>query len=58
MIPTGVCHAFKPVGHISNINTLKSVYYTYFYAGKRHGTISVATLPIVGRFSVHKRKLS
>jgi len=39
MIPTGVFHAFRPIVHISNINTLKSIYYTYFSAGIRHGTI-------------------
>ena len=58
MIPTEVCRAFRPVVHISNSNTLKSIYYTYFYAGIRCGTILVVSLPIVQRFSLQKRKLS
>jgi len=58
MIPTVVFHAYRPMVHISYINTLKSIYYTYFSAGIIQGTICVVTLPIVGRFSLHKRKLS
>ena len=58
MIPNGSMSSFRPMVHISNINTVKSIYYTYFYAIIKRGTISVVTLGIVGRFSLHKGKLS
>jgi hypothetical protein len=45
--------------HISNINTLKSIYYADFHSIIKHGIIFFGvTLPTVGRFSLYKRKSS
>jgi hypothetical protein len=56
MIPkfSGAFYAVRSMVHISNINTLKSVYYAYFHSVILHGI----TLPTVGRFSLCKRKSS
>ena len=59
MIPklTGACYAAKSMVHISNINSVTSVYSTYFHSIITHGLFWV-TLPTVGKFSHYKRKLS
>jgi hypothetical protein len=55
---SGACYAFRSVIHISNINTLKSIYYAYFNSNIKYGIIFRVILPTVGRFSLHKRKSS
>jgi len=41
MIPnlSGACYAIRSVVHISNINTLKSIYYAYFSSIIKYGII-------------------
>jgi len=55
---SGVCYAVRSIGHISNVNTFKLIYYAYFHSIIKYGIIFGATLPIVGRFSLYKRKSS
>ena len=33
---SAVCYAIRLTVHISNINTLKSIYYAYFYSYVKH----------------------
>jgi hypothetical protein len=50
-----------PLGQWSITVTLilsNQFFYKYFYSIIKHGTILVVTLPVVGRFSLHKRKMS
>jgi hypothetical protein len=60
MIPTSTeaYYAIRPMGHIRNINTLKSIYYSYLHSVIKYGIIFWVPVPAVGRFSLHKRKLS
>jgi hypothetical protein len=54
MIPklSGAYYAVRSMVHISNINTLKSIYYTYFHSIIKDGKIILSvTLPTVGRFT-------
>ena len=41
MIPTlsGACYGIRSMVHFSNINTLKSIYYTYFHSVIKYGII-------------------
>ena len=41
MIPmfSGACYAVRSMVHISNINTLKLIYYAYFHSTIKYGTI-------------------
>jgi len=41
MIPklSGACYAVRLMVHISNIDTVKSVYYTYFHSVIKYGKI-------------------
>ena len=55
---SGVHYAIRSMGHISNINNLKLIYYAHFHSIIQYGIIFGATLPIVGRFSLYKRKSS
>jgi hypothetical protein len=55
---SGACYAVRSIVHISNINTLKSIYYTYFISIIKYGIIFGVILPTVGRFSVYERKSS
>jgi hypothetical protein len=50
-------YAIRVMVHISNKNTLKSIYYAYFHSITEYGKIGVL-LPTVGRYSLCKRKLS
>jgi hypothetical protein len=43
---------------ISNINTVKSIYYVYFHSLIKYGVIFGVTLYKMGRFPLCKRKLS
>ena len=43
---------------ISNINTLKSIYYAYVHSVLKYGILLVVSLPTVDRFSLYKRKSS
>ena len=59
MIPklSGTCYAIKLMVHISNINTLRSIYCAYFHSVIHYGIIfGGVTLPTVGRFSLYKKK--
>jgi len=60
MIPTwsGACYAARSVVHVSNISTLKSIYYTYFHSIIKYGIIFWGNSSTVGRFSLYKRKSS
>jgi hypothetical protein len=51
-----VCYAMRSVVHISNINTLKSIYHAYFHCYKISNNFWGVTLPTVGRFSLYKIK--
>jgi hypothetical protein len=53
MIPklSGACYAVKLMFHISNITTLKSIYFAYFHSIIKYGIIFGVILPIVGRYS-------
>ena len=57
MIPklSGAHYAVRSVVHISNINTLKSI---YFHSDIKYGIIFGVTLPAVGKCSLYKRKSS
>jgi len=44
--------------HVSNINTLKSIYYAYFHSITKYGIIFWGTHPTMGTVSLHKSKLS
>jgi hypothetical protein len=41
MIPTlsAACYAVRSIVHISNIDTLKSIYYAYFHSVIKYGII-------------------
>jgi len=60
MIPTltEACYALRSMDHITNTNTLTSIYYAYFHSIVKYGIIFWVTLPTVGRFSFYKRKSS
>ena len=51
---SGTCYAVRSIVHISNINTLKSIYYTYFISIIKYRIIFEVILPTVGRFSLYK----
>jgi hypothetical protein len=54
----GASYAARLMCHISNINTLKSIYYACFHHIMQYRTIFWATRSIVERFSLRKRKSS
>jgi len=60
MIPklSGACYAARLMYHISNINTLKSIYYAHFHYTIKYGKFFGVILSTVGRFSLCKRKSS
>jgi hypothetical protein len=60
MIPnlSGTCYALRSLVHISNINTLQTIYYAYFYSVIKCGIILGGNSSTVGRFSLYKRKSS
>ena len=51
-----VCYAIRSVVHISNINTLQSIYHEYIHCYKISNNFLGVTLPTVGRFSIYKIK--
>ena len=55
---SGTCYAIRTIVHISNINTLKSIYYAYFHSIISMELSSGVILSTVGRFSLYKIKLS
>ena len=59
MVPKlgGVCYAVRSTVHVSNINSLKSIYYGDFNSVIKYGIFGV-TFPTVGRLSLYKRKSS
>jgi hypothetical protein len=60
MIPklSAAWYAITPMVHISNINTLKSIYYVCSHSVIKYGIIFGITLPTVGIFSLYRRKSS
>jgi len=50
---SAACYAVRLTVHISNISTLKSVYFAYCYS-----EILWVTVPTVGRYSLYKIKLA
>ena len=60
MIPklSGACYVVRSMIHISNINTLKLIYYACFNSVMKYGIIFGVTLPTVRRFSPCERKSS
>jgi hypothetical protein len=60
MIPklSGACYVVRPMIHISNINTLKVIYYTCSHSVMKYGIIFGVTLPTVRIFSPYKSKSS
>jgi hypothetical protein len=60
MIPKlrGACYALRSMVHITNINTLKPVYYAYFHSIIKYEIIFWDNSSNIGRFSLYKRKLS
>ena len=60
MIPklSEACYVIRSKVCISNINTLKLIYYVYFHSIIKYGvTLWGVTLPTMGKFSLYKRKL-
>jgi hypothetical protein len=53
---SGAYYAVTSMVHISNINTLKSIYYAFFPSIIKYGIIFMATLPTVERYSFYKSK--
>ena len=53
---SGACNSIKSMVHVSNINTLKTIYYAYFHSIIKYGIIFGVTLPTVGRFHFTKKK--
>jgi len=60
MIPklSRTCYAIRSLVHVSNINTLQTIYYAYFHSIIKCGIIFWGNSSTVGRFSLHKRKSS
>ena len=52
----GACLANRLMVHISNNNTIKSIYDAYFHSLIKYGIIMWVILPTGGRFSIQKRK--
>jgi len=56
---SGACYAVRLMVRISNMNMLKSIYCAHFHSVTKYLIIfGGVTLPIVGRFSLYKRKTS
>ena len=55
---SGACYAVRSMIRISNvnINTLKSIYYTYYHSIIKYGIILGVTLTRVGRYARYKIK--
>ena len=51
------CFADRFMVHISNNNTLKSIYNEYFHSITKEVIIFGVILPTVGRFSLQKKEL-
>ena len=47
---SGEQDAIRLMVHVSDINTLKKIYYVYFHSVTKYGIIFGVTLPTVGRF--------
>ena len=53
---SGVCYAVRSMVHISNIYTLKLIYYTYFHSIIKYGIIFWSTSSNSGKiFTLHKK---
>jgi hypothetical protein len=52
----GACYTVGSMAHISDTNTLKSIFYAYFNSVLKYGKILGVTVPTLGRFSLYKRK--
>jgi hypothetical protein len=52
------CYAVRQIYHISNNNTLKSIYFAYFHSVLKYGIIFWVIHPTAGRYSLYKRKSS
>jgi len=58
MIPmlSGACYAVRSMVHISNINSLKSIYYAYFHSITKYGIIFWGNSSNSGKiFTVQKK---
>ena len=52
----GTCYAARSMVVISNINTLKSIYYAYFHSFMKYGIILGGKSSKSGKFSLYKKK--
>jgi hypothetical protein len=59
MIPklSGACYAVRWMGHISNINTLKSIYIAYFHSVIKYGIIFWANSSNSGKIFTLQKKI-
>jgi hypothetical protein len=60
MIPkaSGACHRIGSMLHISNTDTLKSVYFAYFHSIIKHGTIFWGVIHLTEkRYLYYNRKI-
>ena len=57
MIPKWACHAIRSKEHISNINTLKSTYHTYFHSVIKYGIIFLGNSSNSGKTSTLQKKI-
>jgi hypothetical protein len=54
---SGSCYAIRSMIHISNINTLKSVYYTYFHSVIKYGIIFWSNSSNSGKIFTLQKKM-
>ena len=55
---SGAYYAIRLMGHISNINTLKSIYYAYCHSVIKYGIIFGGNSSNCGKIFTYKRKSS
>jgi hypothetical protein len=55
---SGTYYATRLPDHISNSQTLKSIYYAYFHSIIKYRIFFGGTLPTLGRFSLYQRQSS
>ena len=58
MTPTlsGACYAIRLMAHISNINSLKSIYYAYFHSIIKYGIIFCSNFSNSGKIFTLQKK--
>jgi hypothetical protein len=59
MIPmvSGACHGIRSMVHISNINTLKSIYYAYFHFIIKYGISFLGNSSNIGKIFTLQKKI-